>query len=403
MNTTTDAPAEQTNPATDIAPIPATALPQRVCQNCGSILLGEHCYHCGQPVKGMIRPLSSLMHDVADTILNIDSRLFRTLKPLYFQPGYLTNEYFAGRRVRYVTPFRLYFFLSVVAFFAIQLLLSNLEMNHVFVEDDAEKISAAQTADEVVKLRDSAIAETTAAKATPYLPDAALKKMDAAIKAARQKAEARMEYLRRVEEARAAGTPPPIDTAAEQDKISFNDKPWDAKTNPLRVGWLPMFVNDRLNTAVGRAKDNLARIKTDPKPFLLGGLGMLPQVLFVLMPLFALLLKIFYFFKRRLYMEHLAVALHSHAFIFLSLLLLTLTGLARGWAESSAPWLAPVLRWAMIAMGCWLPIYLFLMQKKVYRQGWFFTTIKFVAIGFFYVVMVGYGVAAAFLVSLATT
>ena len=47
------------------------------------------------------------------------------------------------------------------------------------------------------------------------------------------------------------------------------------------------------------------------------------------MPLFALLLKIFYIFKRRLYMEHLIVALHSHSFIFLSLLLITLAGLLR--------------------------------------------------------------------------
>ena len=81
-----------------------------VCANCGAELLGEYCYNCGQPVKGMIRPLSSMMHDIADTIFNIDSRIFRTLWPLLAKPGYLSNEYFSGRRVRFVTPFRLYFF-----------------------------------------------------------------------------------------------------------------------------------------------------------------------------------------------------------------------------------------------------------------------------------------------------
>ena len=40
--------------------------------------------------------------------------------------------------------------------------------------------------------------------------------------------------------------------------------------------------------------------------------------MFVLIPLFALLLKLFYVFRRRLYMEHLIVALHSHAFLFLA-------------------------------------------------------------------------------------
>jgi len=48
-----------------------------------------------------------------DTVFNIDSRVFRSLFPLYFRPGYLTLEYFAGRRVRYVTPFRLFFFLCL--------------------------------------------------------------------------------------------------------------------------------------------------------------------------------------------------------------------------------------------------------------------------------------------------
>src|SRR6185369_11285889 len=91
-----------------VPPAPAPAeLPAAypLCSNCGAELHGPHCYSCGQPVKGMIRPLSSMMHDVADTIFNIDSRIFRTLLPMYFRPGYLSNEYFAGRRVRYVTPF----------------------------------------------------------------------------------------------------------------------------------------------------------------------------------------------------------------------------------------------------------------------------------------------------------
>jgi len=44
-------------------------------------------------------------------------------------------------------------------------------------------------------------------------------------------------------------------------------------------------------------------------------------------------------------------------------------------------------------MFCWLPIYLFLMQKKVYRQGWFFTTLKFGVIGICYTVMISFGIA----------
>ena len=68
-------------------PIPTgadtTAVAGRPCENCGTPLLGDHCYRCGQPVKGMVRHLASIMADVGDTILNIDSRIFRTLWPLF--------------------------------------------------------------------------------------------------------------------------------------------------------------------------------------------------------------------------------------------------------------------------------------------------------------------------------
>ena len=68
------------------------------------------------------------------------------------------------------------------------------------------------------------------------------------------------------------------------------------------------------------------------------------------MPLFALILKIFYIFRRRLYMEHLIVALHSHAFIFLSLLLLTIITLLRNWTDASVPGLVPVYRLLLFAV-----------------------------------------------------
>ncbi|HSN01166.1 MAG TPA: DUF3667 domain-containing protein, partial [Rudaea sp.] len=296
----------------------------------------------------MIRPLSGMLHDVADTIFNIDSRIFHTLLPLYFRPGFLTREYFAGRRTRYVTPFRLYFFLSVIAFFTIQLTLSDSNLGKYVVMDngDSPGISAAMTPQEVAARRDAALAKLQSARAiagavigaTPA-PGDVQKKVDAQMEKdaarIRKEADQRLAYLQKVADARAKGETPPPDPAL--DTISFNDKPWDAKTNPVRIGWLPDFANARLNAAIEHAKENIPRIRKDPTLLIAGALGVLPQVLFVLMPLFALLLKIFYLFKRRLYMEHLIVALHSHAFVFLSLLLFALAGFAHAWARAAAP------------------------------------------------------------------
>jgi hypothetical protein len=135
-------------PTADDAAHPA---PHARCGNCGAELCGPYCHVCGQPIKGAIRPLASLLHDMADTLLNLDSRIFRTLLPLLLRPGFLTNEYFAGRRVRYVTPFRLYFFLSVASFLLVQINLDttpDLTRSVLVVRDDSRHRSEAERAAE---------------------------------------------------------------------------------------------------------------------------------------------------------------------------------------------------------------------------------------------------------------
>lgn len=397
-------------PADDAAAATANAPPRSICANCGAELLGPTCYACGQPVKGMVRHLSNILADFADTVLNIDSRIFRTLSPLLLKPGFLTNEYLAGRRVRYVTPFRLYFFLSVIAFLVMKMTLDatlDLGKNAIRFDDDGSTVAAAMTVQEVEQRRDAALAGLETAKAAAGVSAKALKGMEKTEARIRASADKRLEFLKRVDEAKARGMPAPADADIDKDKENFNvefeDKDWNPKTHPVQIGWLPAFVNAQLTSFAVRGMENLPRIKKDPRPFMIGAFGMLPQVLFVLMPLFALLLKIFYIFKRRLYMEHLIVALHSHSFIFLALLLLTLLGLVRSWTSDAAAWLSPLLSVAIFVLGWWLPIYLLVMQKRVYRQGWFFTIVKYLTIGVCYTIMVSIGVAIAFVVSLATT
>ncbi len=398
-------------------PAPAAAPPvvKVVCANCGAELLGEYCFNCGQPVKGMIRPLSSMMHDIADTIFNIDSRIFRTLWPLYVKPGYLSNEYFAGRRVRFVTPFRLYFFLSIAAFFAIQVWLGDVSLNGVvnIKGPDNATLSSAMTKEEVAARRDAKIADMevarTAMAAIPKQDKAkrATDKLDREENQIRAEADKRIAYLDKLAQAKAANLPPPPETDGEvdgdKDSFDINGKPWDEKNNPVHFDWLPAFANARFNAAIGRALINSKRASADPRPFIIGIFSVLPQVLFVVMPLFALILKIFFIFKRRLYMEHLIIALHSHAFIFLSLLFITLMIALKTSLAASAPWLATLLDWLILFAGWWIPLYLFLMQKRVYKQGWIMTTIKFGVIGICYTVIIAMGAAFAAIISIATT
>lgn len=115
-----------------------------------------------------------------------------------------------------------------------------------------------------------------------------------------------------------------------------------------------------------------------------GVFSTLPPTMFVLMPVFALLLKLFYVFRRRLYMEHLIVALHSHAFLFLSLLLITLAGMLSTWLRSHAAWVGYPLGLLQAVLMVWMPTYLLIMQKRIYRQGWLMTVVKFWFVGWCY-------------------
>ena len=390
--------------ASPAAATPAGA-PLRACGNCGAPMHGPFCYACGQPEKGMIRHLASVMADVADTIFNVDSRIFRSILPLYFRPGYLTNEYFAGRRTRYVTPFRLFFFLCVISFFAMQF---SFDLGDIRLVGEGNNggIEHAQSAADVETRLQAGLQGLATARAAARNRAKATAKLDKAESELRHAAEQRLAWLawsKAKDEAIAAGRTPPPEPDQGTDKIGvlqFDGAPWDPVAHPIAIDWLPAFVNAKLNVMARHAKDNIIAAREHPAEAIARMFSVLPQTLFVLMPLFAFLLKIAYIFKRRLYMEHLMVALHSHAFIFLSLLLAVLAQLAVGWSTAHATWATPILALVRAAVWTWLPVYLFLMAKRVYRQGWFMTTFKFCLVGFCYIMLLSFGLAGAAIASL---
>ena len=127
---------------------------------------------------------------------------------------------------------------------------------------------------------------------------------------------------------------------------------------------------------------------SDTGPLVEQVISKLPQLMFILLPLFAALLKIMYAFSKRLYMEHLTVALHSHSFIFVALLLSEMLDVFVEYLNPTSPDIAGFVEAIASGLLVWIPIYLFLMQKRVYKQGKFFTLIKFSIIGTIYSVMI---------------
>lgn len=388
---------DSTSTATPAQSTPSPAATR--CRNCSTELLGPHCYACGQPVKGLVRPLGSLLGDVLDSAFDFDARIPRTLLPLFTKPGFLTSEYFAGRQIRYVTPFRLFFFLAVITFFFAQLSTPDIGKNMGTINVDGnDAIASAMTVAEVEKVRDAELAELAAArKEMEGTPAAAgIPGIEAGANAVRDTAAARIKQL---QDAQAKGEPPPPPLKDNINLRFNNGDPWHAKTNPLDT-WFPAFVDRWLNEQITRGNDNIERLKKDPTAFKNAVLSAVPTTLFVLVPLFALMLTVAYVFKRRLYMEHLVVALHSHAFLCLALLLVLAVRALEIWLAPDGGALASVFGWIEALLLIWMPLYLLLMQKRVYQQGWTMTSLKYFVLGTCYVVLLSFAILASMAIGL---
>jgi hypothetical protein len=319
------------------------------CANCGTRLQGPYCHQCGQHAKSVLRHLPGLIADGMDIVFNLDGRIVHTLPALYLHPGRLTLEYFAGRRMRYISPFRLLFVFTIIAFFAIQLSL------RVGFADGAQVNVVAPTTHGLVASND--------------------------------------------------GTNPAAAVSAAGSRIPM----FTGKGHPVHITWLPALANDYLTGAIARSGHHLHRLfhgslsqrKAEGKQLIIGMFAVAPSVLFVLLPIFALMLTVFYIFKRRLYVEHLIVAMHSHAFIMFSLLILVILSALHAWVVPHAGWLAAPFWLLKAAAWLWIGAYLLMMQKRVYRQGWFMTGVKYATIGLCYSVLLALALAAASLLALA--
>src|SRR5712691_4475945 len=89
------------------------------CTNCGAMLADNYCASCGERQPGHHDlSVGHFVHDVVHEFIHLDSKLFRTLRDLVARPGFLTEEYFAGRKSRSIPPLRLFLTLFALQFVA---------------------------------------------------------------------------------------------------------------------------------------------------------------------------------------------------------------------------------------------------------------------------------------------
>jgi hypothetical protein len=93
----------------------AAVVPE-TCPNCGRTLDGAYCAGCGQKAGAINPTLHDFAHDLVHELLHVDGKIVRSVRLLLTRPGFLTREYFEGRRARYISPIRLYLIFSLVYF-----------------------------------------------------------------------------------------------------------------------------------------------------------------------------------------------------------------------------------------------------------------------------------------------
>jgi uncharacterized protein DUF3667 len=98
------------------ADIPLGSASEARCRDCGAPAPDAYCPACGQETRERLPTLREFMREAAGRYVALDGKLWKTLGALLFRPGFLTREYLAGRRRRYIRPARLFLVASLLLF-----------------------------------------------------------------------------------------------------------------------------------------------------------------------------------------------------------------------------------------------------------------------------------------------
>lgn len=339
------------------------------CLNCGEVLTGQHCSHCGQPATVRVLSLWGMTKDVIGDLLDADSRVWRTLWPLAFRPGLLTQEFLRGRRASYTPPFRMYLVLSLVFFILASFDDPGSDVA-VQLDDGGANIQlrpGGPTPDAVPPPAVTPAAPTS----QPSLDAETQRLVDQLVK--RVPADAGKELRSELETSLAAATP-------EQRAATARVMADPCGEESLKLEGAPFL--DRYEP---RLRDACRKIVADQQSFGRALWENIPKMMFIFLPLIAAVLSLLYVRSGRYYVEHLLFVVHFHAFFFLAgIVVLLLERLS----ELTAGALATGITVAESVLGAvltfYVPWYLLRAMRRVYAQSWWKTVPKYALLGVAY-------------------
>ena len=314
----------------------------KICLNCRTEVHGRFCHVCGQE---NIEPVETAWHLIQHFLYDLthfDGKFFSTGKKLITKPGFLSREYVAGRRSSYLNPIRMYIFTS--AFFFL-IFFSSFDLKPRADSDDFE-LSGMRVSQ--IQLMDSA----------------AFSKFSYDF--FKGKPRSREEFNKYVDSLR---TGIHLTSTVYRSREHYDSL---LAAGVKKHNWIQRSLIYReidLNKKYNNDNDAIT------SAFVNKIVHSFPQVLFLSLPLFALLLKGLYVRQKRfLYVSHLIFSINFYIFAFLTMLVLMLVikiEQASGWS-----WLSIVKFILLLSVL----FYEYKSMRNFYGQNRLTTILKFVAL-----------------------
>jgi hypothetical protein len=339
---------------------------QKNCLNCGAEVSDRYCPHCGQENLVPKETVFHLVQHFVSDLVHYDSKFLTTLRDLLFRPGFLTLEYLSGKRIRYLNPVRMYIFISFLFFIVLfaqrnagdhsvknKPAVQNLNLAKQLLADSLRKtIHAEKTVSTEIHIRDSIVRDIASKLDTTIVPVNNEESIGFAI-----------------------GTKGFVFTLEENHYNSLHE--YDSVQKSLPDSLKNNFIGGlfiRKNISIKNRLGNRSQITVNEE-----FQHNVPKLMFILLPVFALLLFLFYRRREHNYAAHIIFSIHYHSFAFLVLLVMNLL-------SAVIPSLAVGL--SILSLGLFILIlYLVMALKKVYRQSLFISILKGLAVTILYLLM----------------
>jgi hypothetical protein len=393
------------------------------CLNCNLRIesIYNFCPQCGQENTNNKVSIIELLKDVYDDYITFDSRLFRSLKPFVFSPGKLTNSFNEGRRIDYVHPVRFYLLLSVFYFFV---------FTHVFDLENVDfgKYSLlGQLSEDTKKDSLQNLVVGSNINSTPRIDTAKqrgkvllrlqkkLKSLDKSRKESEEEKDTtellatvkQIEYLQSIQKNLQKNEKFVVNMDTVNERLDQIDEKFDKSGgNDINIPKFVALLKDKNTTEnalldslhVKQRNDFTAKFahqllkigRNDLSIFLQSMVDNIPIMMTLILPFMALLLKLIYIRSSRLYIEHLVFAFHVQSFVYLGLMVSFLVYYFLSYENP-----VEISTYTSLILS----IYIVLMFKNVYKQGWIKTTFKAGLLSFAYSIVLVVFLAFEILIS----